>query len=100
MDIAIKEINEFRKQKEMLRVEINTLHQVVKQNNDAVLNYIGPNLQHCMKELKHEIKYQKRINEDVQENLNSLHVWAQSLRDIKNNCKMKMSRLEDSIGIF
>ena len=81
-------------------MEINTLHQVVKNNNDAVLNFIGPNLEICMKELKMEIKAQKMINEDVQENLNNLHVWGQSLRDIKNSCKGKIGKLEDNVGIF
>lgn len=64
------------------------------------MSYVAPELQHVMKELKHEIKFQRRMNEDVQENLNNLHIWAQSLRDIKNNCKSKIGKLEENVGIF
>ena len=86
MDIAIKDINEFRKEKEILRMEINTLHKVVTTKNESVLNFIGPKLEDLMNKLYTEIGDQVRIYQNVQDDVDDLRMVSQNLREMKNDC--------------
>lgn len=100
LDIAIREINDFRKEKEHLRIEINTLHKVVTEKNENVLNFIGPKLEDLMNHLYHDISEQMSINQEIQDDVDNLRLVAQNLRDIKNTHQDRLAHLEDNIGIF
>lgn len=84
----------------MLRVQINSLHNVVTAENENVLNSVGPKLKDLSDRLYRDIESQVSTYSGVQEEVDNLRGIFQGLRNMKNDSEDRITNLEDNIGIF
>jgi chromosome segregation ATPase len=100
LEIALKEMIDFRKKKEILKAEVNKLHDDVKAKNDSVLRVLCPSLDNVMNDLTLNMNQQHEFNDRVQEDIVETKTEFDDLQFLMSTCRDKIQNLEEDLGLY
>lgn len=100
LEIALREMIDFRKKKEILKLEVNKLHDDVKAKNDSVLRVLCPSLDNVMNDLTLNVNQQHEFNDRIQDDIVETKEEFAQLQDLMVHCREKIQYLEEDLGLY
>ena len=99
LEIAKKEMVDFRKKKEALKDEISKLHDDVKSKNDAVLRVLCPSLDNAHADFKMNESQQLEFFRRTQDEIKDSKADFEELQELMDGCKKRIQYLEEDMGL-
>jgi len=91
---------EFKRQKDLLKSEVGTLHKRVMDRNKDVLKSMGPALETCFRDLEIQVQLQKSENVGLQNEILEIKKELDELQHFINVCQNKVKMMEDDLGLY
>jgi len=91
---------DFKRQKDLLKAEVGTLHKRVMDRNKDVLKSMGPALETCFRDLEIQVQLQNSENVGLQNEILEIKKELDELQHLINSCQNKVKMMEDDLGLY
>lgn len=91
---------DFRKKKEVLKAEVNKLHDDVKAKNDSVLRVLCPSLDNAKADLNINIAQQAEFNDMVMEDIVEAKQEFDNLQMTISAFTDRIQNIEEDMGLY